>query len=121
MLSNITNYQQSHDMTNPNVSSNPELYPNSNSEIELDILKERLQQAHDSFTLARLMTGAFGVISLFGAVLLLFGKVPAGTLTTFGGLASTMGCHQLAKDANDRLDKISTELHKDNEAKHSSP
>jgi hypothetical protein len=108
-------------MANPNLSFNSELHCDSHSQIELDILKERLQQAHDSFTLARLMTGAFGVISLFGAVLLLFGKVPAGTLTTVGGLASTIGCHQLAKDANDRLDKISSELHKDNETKHTLP
>jgi hypothetical protein len=113
MVSNTVNHPQTNDMANPNLPSNPHSHSDDHNDLasmERDIVKERLRQAHDCSDMARVMTGAFGVVSLFGVVLLLFGKVPAGTLTTIGGLASTIGCHQLAKDANDRLDKISAEL-----------
>lgn len=84
--------------------------PNSHSTIELGIAQERLRQAHHSFNLALIATSVSFCISLVGAGLLLSGKVPEGTVTSAGGLASSVQCLQFAKDANDRLDKILVEL-----------
>lgn len=83
---------------------------NSHSTIELSIAQERLRQAHHSFNLALIATTVSFCISLVGAGLLLSGKVPEGTITAGGGLASSVRCIQLAKDTNDRLDKILVEL-----------
>ena len=81
-----------------------------NSVIEMSIAHERLRQAHYSFNLAMIAIAVSFCISLVGAGLLLSGKVPEGTVTSAGGLASSVQCLQLAKDANDRLDKILLEL-----------
>ena len=78
--------------------------------IELGIAQERLRQAHHSFNLALVATAVSFGISLIGAGLLLLGKVPEGTVTSAGGLASSVRCLQFAKDTNDRLDKILVEL-----------
>jgi hypothetical protein len=40
----------------------------------------------------------------------LSGKVPEGAATTSSGMAASIGCFKLAKDANDRLDRITKEL-----------
>ena len=84
--------------------------PNSHLTIELSIAQERLRQAHHSFNLALIATTMSFCISLVGAGLLLSGKVPEGTIAAAGGLASSVRCIQLAKDTNDRLDKILVEL-----------
>jgi hypothetical protein len=84
--------------------------PNTNSEIELSIAQERLRQARYSFNLALVATALSACISLVGAGLLLSGKVPEGTVTAAGGMAASVRCIQLAKDTNDRLDKIFPEL-----------
>lgn len=81
--------------------------PEPYSAIELSIIKERLRQAQYSFNLAFMATA---ISACIGAGLLLSGKVPEGTVTTAGGLASGIRCMQLAKDANDRLDKALAEL-----------
>jgi hypothetical protein len=80
------------------------------SAIELRIAQERLRQAHLSFNLAFIATAISACVSLVGAGLLLSGQVPEGTVTTAGGLASSVCCVRLAKDTNDRLDKILAEL-----------
>ena len=85
-------------------------YPNSHSTIELSIAVERLRQAHYSFNLSIIATTISFCISLVGAGLLLSNKVPEGTATAAGGMVSSAVCVQLAKDANDRLDKILAEL-----------
>lgn len=81
-----------------------------NSVIEMSIAAERLRQAHHSFNLALVATAVSFGISLIGAGLLLSGEVPEGTVTSAGGLVSSVQCLQFAKDANDRLDKILVEL-----------
>lgn len=88
--------------------------PNSHSIIELSIAQERLRQARHSFNLALFSTTVSFCISVVGAGLLLSGKVPEGTITSAGGLASSVRCLKFAKDANDRLDKIVAELDDDN-------
>lgn len=88
-------------MTNKNTITNT---------IELSIAQERLRQAHHSFNLALIATAVSFGIGLVGAGLLLSGKVPEGTVTSAGGLVSSVQCLKFAKDANDRLDKILEEL-----------
>lgn len=80
------------------------------SDIELSIAQERLRQAHFSFNLAFVATAISASVGLIGAGLLVSGKVPEGSVTAAGGLVSSIRCVQLAKDANDRLDKILMEL-----------
>ncbi|WP_197036197.1 TRADD-N-associated membrane domain-containing protein [Fischerella sp. PCC 9605] len=86
--------------------------PNSSAHlaIELSIAQERLRQARYSFNLALAATTASVCISLTGAGLLLFSKAPEGTITAVAGIASSVRCIQLAKDANDRLDRIARDL-----------
>ncbi|MBW4428787.1 TRADD-N-associated membrane domain-containing protein [Nostoc sp.] len=80
-----------------------------------EIIKERVRQARYSFNLALIATALSACISLVGAGLLLSGKVPEGTVTAAGGMAASVRCTRLAKDANDRLDKILCQL-KDEES-----
>ncbi len=80
------------------------------NEIKHRIAEERLFQASFSFKLASIATAAFASISLIGAGLLLSGYLSAGTLTTASGAGSTIYCIKLAKDANDRLDRIFAEI-----------
>ena len=85
--------------------------PNSQSKIELSIAQERLRQAGYSFNLALIAT----TVSFFvGAGLILSNKIPEGTVAAAGGLASSVRCIQLAKDANDRLDKFLEEIKDEN-------
>ncbi len=84
--------------------------PNSKSAIELSIAQERLRQARYSFNLALVATALSAGISLIGYGLLLSGKVPEGAVTATGGMAASVRCIQLAKDTNDRLDRILAEL-----------
>jgi hypothetical protein len=80
------------------------------NEIKYRIGEERLFQASFSFKLASIATAAFATISLIGTGLLLTGHLPAGALTAASGAGSTIYCIKLAKDANDRLDRIFEEL-----------
>ncbi|WP_396133763.1 TRADD-N-associated membrane domain-containing protein [Chamaesiphon sp. OTE_75_metabat_556] len=48
-----------------------------------------------------------------GAGLLFANKVPEGGAATAGGLLSSVGFIKLAKEANDRLDRIYGELDED--------
>jgi len=80
---------------------------------ELSVIQERLRQAHLSFNLALGLTATTGIVGLAGVVLLFSGKVPEGTITTAGGLASnivSVRCLKLTKDANDRLDQMAKDL-----------
>ena len=85
------------------------LSTNAHSELEM-IIVERLRQARYSFNAALPATVISTFISLLGAALLLSGKVPEGAVTTSSGMALSVGCLKLAKDANDRLDRIAKEL-----------
>lgn len=88
--------------------------PISHSTIELWIAQERLRQARYSFNLALVATTASFLVSLTGAALLLSHQIPEGSVIAAGGLVSSVRCIQLAKDANDRLDKILPELDDEN-------
>jgi hypothetical protein len=79
----------------------------SPASIDLKIADERLRQARRSFNLALIVTATSAVIGFAGVALLFTGKAPEGTITATGGLAASVRCLQLAKDANDRLDKLS--------------
>lgn len=80
------------------------------AQLGMKIGQERLRQARYSFNLALSSSVAFATISCLGATLLLFGKVPEGTVVASSGMLSSVGCIRLAKDANDRLDKMMNEL-----------
>ncbi len=82
-------------------------------QIKCSIAQERLRQARYSFNMSIIATTISFGISLVGAGLLLSNKVPQGTATAAGGMVSSALCVQLAKDANDRLDKILAELKDD--------
>ena len=92
-------------------SARPEPY----AAMELSIAQERLRQARLSFNLALIATATSACVSLLGAGLLLAGQATQGAVTTTGGLAFSVRCVQLAKDANDRLDKILAELQDEDE------
>jgi hypothetical protein len=84
----------------------PDKNPNTHSNSEDKIARERIRQARNASNLALIATGISAAISLFGASAFLAGKVPQGAITTASGLAATLQCIRLAKDANDRLDKL---------------
>jgi len=86
---------------------NKKLSTNAHSALEMIIVEERLRQSRYSFN-AALAATVFS--SIVGAALLLSGKVPEGAVTTSSGMAVSVGCLKLAKDANDRLDRITKEL-----------
>ncbi|MBD1865203.1 MULTISPECIES: hypothetical protein [Trichocoleus] len=88
----------------------PKPSSDSCSAVELSIAQERLRQAHHSFNLALVMTAACALISLAGVIFLFLGKGPEGTITAIAGLTSTVRCLELAKDTNDRLDKVALEI-----------
>jgi hypothetical protein len=83
------------------------------SSYEEALFQERIRQARLSFTLAFLSTiaGVGGI--LFGPLLMYFGPLPASVGTTGGGLAASALCGKLAKDANDRLDKLAEGMRED--------
>ena len=78
----------------------------SQPSVELIIAQERLRQARYSFNMALAATFVSFLISLAGAGMLLSNKFPQGTILTATGLVSAVEFQKLAKDANDRLDKI---------------
>ena len=95
-------------MQNPTPSPNANT-SNHNPNIEQRIAQERIRQAHNAFNLAFTATAISTLFSLIGATTLMLGKIPAGTITTAIGLTSSLCCSRLAKDANDRLDKLMAE------------
>ncbi|MBD2681565.1 hypothetical protein H6H03_29770 [Nostoc paludosum FACHB-159] len=96
-------------MKNSSLSSNPEPAYNPYSEIKLSIATERLRQARQSFNLAWFTTLLCSIVTVGGAILLLFGTVKEGSITTAAGAISSVCSLKFAKDANDRLDKIPKE------------
>jgi hypothetical protein len=85
-------------------------FPDDKDSMERAIILERIRQAHHSFNLALAATTTSFLISIVGAGLLFANKVPEGGAATAGGLLSSVGFIKLAKDANDRLDLIYSEL-----------
>ncbi|MBD2438049.1 hypothetical protein H6G69_14705 [Nostoc sp. FACHB-110] len=85
---------------------------NSIAEEGLRQAQQSFNMARNSFILALLMTGASAIVSFVGVAYLLCGKASEGTVTTAGGLVSSMVFVQLAKDASNRLDKANERLDK---------
>lgn len=84
--------------------------PEDKDSMEKSIVRERIRQARHSFNLALVVTTTFSII---GAGLLFANQVPEGGTATAGGLLSSVGFSKLAKEANDRLDRIYGELDED--------
>jgi hypothetical protein len=78
--------------------------------IELAIVRERLRQARYSFNTALISSTAFAAISLLGTAIVILKVEPAGAVVASTGMAGSIGCMRLAKDANDRLDKVMDEF-----------
>lgn len=93
-------------MNNSYLSKNSQPPHNHYSEIKVSIAKERLRQAHQSFNLAWFTTLLCSMVTVGGAVLLLFGNVTGGSVASATGAVSGIYYFKFAKDANDRLDKI---------------
>jgi hypothetical protein len=91
---------------------NPQLPEDKNS-MEKSIVRERIRQARHSFNLALAATTTSFIVSIIGAGLLFANQVPEGGAVTAGGLLSSVGFSKLAKEANDRLDRIYGELDDD--------
>ena len=85
----------------------------NHSEIELSIAKERLRQAQRSFDLAWVTTALCAFVGIGGVVLVMTGKTIPGSAATITGVGATVYCLRLAKDANDRLDKVAKDLNDD--------
>jgi pentose-5-phosphate-3-epimerase len=75
----------------------------------IQIYRERRRQAGVSFNLALCITAASTFVSVVGAIQLLKGH-PEGGFPASTGLGASILCIRFAKDANDRLDKLATEL-----------
>jgi hypothetical protein len=80
------------------------------SDIKISIVRERLRQARYSFNAALAASAVSAGIGFIGAGLLLLGTVSEGTVTALGGAASCAGCLCVAKDSNERLDRIAREI-----------
>jgi hypothetical protein len=76
----------------------------------IQIYRERLRQARVSFNWTLGITAASAFVSVVGAMQLLIGHIPAGSLTASTGVGASVLCFRFAKDANDRLDKLAIEL-----------
>ena len=74
------------------------------------VLNERLRQAKWSFNLSFFMATQCGIVILIGLGLSISGNLPNGFTTTFAALFSSLPWVYLAKDANDRLDKLMNDL-----------
>ena len=92
-MSNRHNIQPSHE-------SNPYLW----------IVQERLRQARRSFDFALIATALSFGISIVGAGCLIESKAPEGAITHAVALVVSFRYMKIAKDANNRLDKILEEL-----------
>ncbi len=104
-------------MTNNNLASVSITTLDSDSVLMARIAEEGLRQAQQTFNMARtsfilafVMTGASAIVGFVGVGFLLSGKASEGSITTAGGLVSSMVFIQLAKDASDRLDKANERL-----------
>ncbi|MBW4603994.1 MAG: hypothetical protein KME29_31620 [Calothrix sp. FI2-JRJ7] len=82
---------------------------------KLLIIQERLRQAHYSFNFALISASVSLLVSITGATLLFSNQTSETAATTACGLFASIGCMRVAKDANNRLDKIIAELDSEND------
>jgi hypothetical protein len=86
------------------------LEPNQSFDQErIHISRERRRQAEVSFNLSLVIIAASGVFSAVSVIQLLNGHAQASIPAAAGVSASAFSL-RFAKDANDRLDKLATEL-----------
>jgi hypothetical protein len=83
---------------------------NSVEELRLRIALEYLRQARCSFNLSLVVITVGAIISFRGADMLLSGKTTEGAIAAVANLLSSVCQMQLAKDANERLEKSATAL-----------
>jgi hypothetical protein len=84
--------------------------PNNFDQERLNICRERRRQARVSFDLALGITAVSAIVSVVGAAQVVFGHIPEGSFAASTGLGAGVLCLRFTKDANDRLDKLATEL-----------
>lgn len=85
----------------------------SDDEIEMQIARERLRQARQSFNLALGMVTACATLGLIGVGLLWSGNVQQGKISIVGAASAVLPCLKFASQTNDRLDKILRDLRND--------
>ncbi len=103
-------------MSNKKLPSNQPFPSDDYPEMERDVIQERLRQAKSIFNATLGLTMLSASMSILGIVMLFSGKIPEGTVTTGGGLASEIVSVQLlkfTKETNDRLDRLAKEFKDD--------
>lgn len=84
--------------------------PNPFLQVKLLIVQERLRQARRSFDLAIIATSLSFGISVVGAECLLANQASEGAVATAIGLVAGVRCVRIAKDANNRVDRMLAEV-----------
>jgi hypothetical protein len=84
--------------------------PDPYQSIRVAIAQEHLRQARQTFDLFRIAIGLSLSVSVVGCIVVVTGQATEGTVTTATGLASTTLCAQIAKEARDKLDRLSEDL-----------
>jgi hypothetical protein len=85
-------------------------HPESLRAARLAIINEAIRQAHLSFNLSFGMNIATAALALTSVGLLLMGKVSEATVVAVCSATSSIGCTQLVKEANTRLERRAIEL-----------
>ncbi|MBD2204185.1 hypothetical protein H6G33_26150 [Calothrix sp. FACHB-1219] len=92
----------------------PETAPAVNDDpylkIVLDVSKEHLRQARQTFNLSLVAIYASVGMSLIGAFLLISGRASEGSVTTAIGLISTKFCTQITKESSQKLEHLRQNL-----------
>jgi hypothetical protein len=78
--------------------------------LEIAIFQERLRQARHSFNVALVSATACGITGLVGLSLVLLGRTSEGSIIAAGSITPIAACVQLAREANNRLDRVSEKI-----------
>ena len=81
-----------------------------------EFIQERMRQAKWSYNLAVIFLAASSVPFLIGITLMAVGQLNSGVTSTAGGVGSSLLCSRwlkVAREANDRLDRLSQEFDDD--------
>ncbi|MEG4406232.1 MULTISPECIES: TRADD-N-associated membrane domain-containing protein [unclassified Microcoleus] len=80
------------------------------SEIKNEILREWLRQVRQSYNLALFVTAASAMVTFGGIGLLFCDKIPEATLTASGGLLTSLGSVEFAKQKKKELQQMMDDL-----------
>lgn len=83
---------------------------NDYSDIKEDILRELLRQTRKSYNLALGITATSALMTLFGVGLFYFKKISEASLTTSGGILTTLVSVQHTKQKKEELCEILNRL-----------